>query len=520
MSTIDTLQNSEQGIVSGVGIKHQEQVSESHLNDLLQQVNSVNLNQFQQEEARLLEEQRQREEADNIARNEAHRQRLRERYEAEQKAKMQREKEEQEELERFQAELEKKKASNPFYKVAGLAKSIIQIPGSKKDILEDNNTLNETNNSNTLNIKTEIISKASSNNIEIKEDTKDTKDKKGLFNGFSKKKKESSEINNDNQSQEEPTTLNYEYLATHDEKTSLLNANAFKIALAKMDENAMTAICFDVNNLKYTNDTMGHSCGDKLLKIVAEGLDKCFPQNVYRTGGDEFIALLPIVNLKALDKRITQLKKYFENKSNVDTEGIVYAVSVGYCMSDGSLTKQEILDLADKRMYEDKRAYKQAHPELNARTETTKSIVKPQPEIPYDDKLNKSTRDMKMLIQEQHMLPDDESTERAMLEIQRRHNDVLYVLIADKKFNSFMIIQDVNTFLHLVVNKMDNLIDYSYLYVVYDDGYKYYGNDNLVPGVAKLFADIENTIRKSHIISEKDLLKIKGINVFKEIFIG
>ena len=50
----------------------------------------------------------------------------------------------------------------------------------------------------------------------------------------------------------------------------------------------------DVNRLKIVNDSQGHAAGDELLQGAASCIKKCVDscEKVYRTGGDEFIALL------------------------------------------------------------------------------------------------------------------------------------------------------------------------------------------------------------------------------------
>ena len=50
----------------------------------------------------------------------------------------------------------------------------------------------------------------------------------------------------------------------------------------------------DVNGLKKVNDTKGHTAGDELIKGAANCLTLAVGNNgkVYRTGGDEFMAVL------------------------------------------------------------------------------------------------------------------------------------------------------------------------------------------------------------------------------------
>ena len=55
-----------------------------------------------------------------------------------------------------------------------------------------------------------------------------------------------------------------------------------------------TIICFDLNDLKITNDTYGHARGDILIKSAAEVIKDTFEPHgvVARIGGDEFISIL------------------------------------------------------------------------------------------------------------------------------------------------------------------------------------------------------------------------------------
>ncbi len=95
----------------------------------------------------------------------------------------------------------------------------------------------------------------------------------------------------------------YQTLAYTDQMTGLNNRTCFNIDFARLSENPndVAVIDFDLNNLKFTNDTYGHSVGDAYIKSCAtiiyeifNGIGKC-----YRVGGDEFVAL--IENASAID---------------------------------------------------------------------------------------------------------------------------------------------------------------------------------------------------------------------------
>jgi diguanylate cyclase (GGDEF)-like protein/PAS domain S-box-containing protein len=91
-----------------------------------------------------------------------------------------------------------------------------------------------------------------------------------------------------------------EQLAYYDTLTGLPNRMLFrdrlKQALAGADRAELTlAILFlDLDRFKEVNDTLGHSIGDRLLKIVTERICDCLRKCdiVARLGGDEFVIVL------------------------------------------------------------------------------------------------------------------------------------------------------------------------------------------------------------------------------------
>ncbi|MGN0506234.1 MAG: diguanylate cyclase [Lachnospiraceae bacterium] len=87
-------------------------------------------------------------------------------------------------------------------------------------------------------------------------------------------------------------------LAYTDALTGIRNKTAYEETVELLDAQidqgsaAFSVVVMDINNLKQMNDTYGHEKGDELIKNVADLLKKVWKEdNVYRIGGDEFVAI-------------------------------------------------------------------------------------------------------------------------------------------------------------------------------------------------------------------------------------
>lgn len=164
----------------------------------------------------------------------------------------------------------------------------------------------------------------------------------------------------------------WEYEATHDKGTGLLNKTAFDTALDNFDTKKGVLIFFDANNLKYANDVFGHEAGDKLLTSISKELTRQFENQAYRIGGDEFIVITE-GSKKEIEKKIALIDKAMKIYTSNDKTGLIYSVSSGVAFANGKKDIHELKAEADKRMYENKRKYKEAHKELDLRRKETKS---------------------------------------------------------------------------------------------------------------------------------------------------
>lgn len=148
------------------------------------------------------------------------------------------------------------------------------------------------------------------------------------------------------------------YLALHDDMTGLKNKMAMEYDLENISQRDITAIAFDVNDLKKLNDESGHAAGDELIRAMADALTDVYGDHAYRTGGDEFVVVYDGIKGEALKKREMELNVILQGKAEVSEyfDEINYAIGYGY--GNGILKKKEVLEEADHNMYLDKKAKK------------------------------------------------------------------------------------------------------------------------------------------------------------------
>lgn len=94
-----------------------------------------------------------------------------------------------------------------------------------------------------------------------------------------------------------------------DPLTGLLNRRALDRDLVELvqassrHDRSLVVVMADLEGLKATNDTLGHSAGDERLRRAAQTLTATVRtgDNVYRIGGDEFVILMPDLALRDLE---------------------------------------------------------------------------------------------------------------------------------------------------------------------------------------------------------------------------
>ena len=129
-----------------------------------------------------------------------------------------------------------------------------------------------------------------------------------------------------------------------------------------MENPRYTVFCFDLNNLKTTNDTFGHAQGDILIRNAAEVIVDAFESHgiVARMGGDEFIAIAETDDSEKISAIIGEFRNNIQRK-NEEIPNLNLSIAFGYAScSPKEYNIEKIYQIADDRMYENKQATKKA----------------------------------------------------------------------------------------------------------------------------------------------------------------
>jgi diguanylate cyclase (GGDEF)-like protein len=152
-----------------------------------------------------------------------------------------------------------------------------------------------------------------------------------------------------------------QYLAHHDSLTGLGNRLLFKEQLEEalkdvsIAPHPLAVLFLDLDGFKAVNDTLGHSIGDLLLKLVAAKLRDILPRTdrIARLGGDEFAILQ--ISATQPGSSIALAEKIIEvvgQPNSIDGHDVTVGASVGIAVAHpGDMNTENFLKSADLAMY-------------------------------------------------------------------------------------------------------------------------------------------------------------------------
>jgi diguanylate cyclase (GGDEF)-like protein len=139
-----------------------------------------------------------------------------------------------------------------------------------------------------------------------------------------------------------------ERVARTDQLTGVLNRRGItevldrEMAQAVKRRRPLSVVAVDLDGLRTVNNTLGHTAGDRLLEgATRHWRDGLRPgDSVGRTGGDEFVLVLPGTTSEQADRILQRL-----------TDGSAESWSAGVATAGPGDSAESVLERADQRMY-------------------------------------------------------------------------------------------------------------------------------------------------------------------------
>lgn len=159
-------------------------------------------------------------------------------------------------------------------------------------------------------------------------------------------------------------------MAYSDVLTGFYNRNSFISDIKEIDRSldghkGRAVLVFDLNCLKYINDTMGHTMGDNALKEAAGYIKQCFGGigKCYRIGGDEYTVVSDkSISEQELDSLYQGFREQVLSRNNTLHKDRPYPlyIAFGYdVIGESAESAMDTFNSADARMYENKQKLKE-----------------------------------------------------------------------------------------------------------------------------------------------------------------
>lgn len=119
-------------------------------------------------------------------------------------------------------------------------------------------------------------------------------------------------------------------------------------------EDGLLCVAFlDIDHFKQINDVYGHQAGDEALASVGASLLKTFRQSdiIIRWGGEEFLLVLPKTSKEGAELAIRRSCMSGGLGKRPDGSAITASIGIAERKEDNVRTWQDLVELADKRMY-------------------------------------------------------------------------------------------------------------------------------------------------------------------------
>lgn len=159
-------------------------------------------------------------------------------------------------------------------------------------------------------------------------------------------------------------------MANRDPLTGVKSKHAFAEAEREMNDRIgsgeageFSVVVCDVNGLKHVNDTLGHKAGDEYIRSASHMICEIFRHSpVFRTGGDEFVALLREHDFEHRQQLMDMLHE--QSVEHIGSGEVVVSGGISDYIPGEDTSMHAVFERADALMYREKKALK----EMGART--------------------------------------------------------------------------------------------------------------------------------------------------------
>ena len=168
-------------------------------------------------------------------------------------------------------------------------------------------------------------------------------------------------------------------LSLTDPLTGAYNRRALdRLLKARLSESSrynipVSIVLFDIDHFKLVNDNHGHATGDRVLReITTLSLSLCREEDaLIRYGGEEFLIIIFHTDKEGAHTFAERLRKQVDGYIfNQDKKSFSITLSAGtasYPVDKGIMGVESMIDVADKRLYEAKRAGRNRTVSINAK---------------------------------------------------------------------------------------------------------------------------------------------------------